>query len=463
MTPYIVYTRSWIASSVLYALYCFGSIIVVALIWDSFADLPDVFAVIALVSVFFFPLPLAQVSSRSRIRVVIDKDLLLFHIIRNNTFVPDIPSSERFDDIASIDVKSYLLSGNYLLLQLKDGRKIKLFRTHHLFDRNYHFFDMFVAVRTAWEDHIAAKKKATFIDPAPVRYKTHDAPQEIPAAGTDVNEQISAHGLQPEQHIAAEQQPAPAPQLVPEPTRETYLRREPQRAPEPAATTSTGHWGFEEFKGAQLASLGGILTWSGILFFPLVAMLFGAGLLGVLFAFGLFAILWLLPFSSRLHYFELTPDNLVISNHNLPWGKKLFAIKDIKETKMDTEDGTNCLTLVFRNFGFETYKAPTLSDEKWIALKHSLEARGIKVTAARKFDQPTAASQEGYTRTLIVGLSVYAVFAICVYTLIALLHVPPALGGLVKILDALFLILGTIIFIALFVPWVAAKYKREKK
>jgi hypothetical protein len=455
MKTYIVYTRSRIASTMLYLVYSFVLLIAVALILDDMPDAPDVVSVIAVVLVVLVPIPLAQLSSRSRIRVVLDNDLILFHTLLNNSFVPDIPATLSLDDIALIDLNEYPVSGCFLLLRLKNSNTIKLYPKHSLFSKNAYFFDLCVALRVSLDNYQTAKKNATYIEPTLNRY--------VPAA-----EQRRMHfeeAVEPEHEavVTPDAPSEPEHQHLPEP--ETV--REATPAPEPkqryAQPIAGQAWkgANQQFVGSQFASWHGLIIWAGIIFFLVFAVLLSEGVTEALISSVLFAVVWVPLFSNALHYFELMQDSIVVRKHNMPWVRKAYYISEIKEAKLDAENSVNSLMLVFKNFGFENYKAPGLSDADWLRMKAELELRGVVVKSVKKYNEAAAmpVKKHSPSQNLVVGLVVYAVFVTVVYTILGALHLPHELRVLTKMFDALFIVMGVVIFLVLFVPWVAARGK----
>lgn len=334
MNTYTVYTRSWIASAVLYVVYCFFGFLLFGVSLEFYPDMDVLPGLIFLLVIAFVPLPLAQLSSRSQLSLSVDNDIIVFRVIKGNGLVPFADPIIALGDITLMEVRSYPLSGNYLLLVLSNGRKVRLFRKRHLFNKNDHFFDMYLSLRLLWQNHLAGKTTAA------------QPPAEQPAF-TEVGE------------------PLPATEKPPV---ESIIHTSPYFAPS------------YTFRGNQLTCTSGVLIWGGTMLFVFVALLFTVVMVNVSLFFAVLGVVWLLAFSTMLNYFELTNDQLTIKTHNLPWRKTTYLLKEISEAKLDAEEsGKNSLMLVLKDFSFHTYKAPTLEDEHWISLKNALEARGIKV------------------------------------------------------------------------------------
>lgn len=137
----------------------------------------------------------------------------------------------------------------------------------------------------------------------------------------------------------------------------------------------------EVFKGNQFTSLRGISLWGLIGFFTFLFLFKENNLkLEGLIFFWLLGGFWFLLNSWLMHYFELTKNFLIISNHNFIWKNRIYNFSDIKEVVFESQGKQpNCMRVITKDFRNKLYPAGTLRNKTWLEMKKKLEAKGVKV------------------------------------------------------------------------------------
>ncbi len=331
METYIVYNRSVVASAIFFALYSFIAVVVFAFVMDYFPDADPENAALLFIALLFVSFILTQISSKGKARLIVSDDKVILHMIRDNLFVATPDTTIPFNSISQIGIRSGLVSGSYLLLQLDNGKKIKLYKKLHLLTNNKLFFEICTSLKTALD-----------------RYNQG-------AAATENNDANARKTL-------------------------SYTPRELAWKPEDRKPFPVRY-----FKGNQFTCIAGAAMWGFTIIFPLAALATGDPLTAILLlSFLLVICVW--PASTALNYFGVSPRHLVIRKHNLPWKHQSYYLKDITEVIFSkTGIGINRLTLHTVDMRANHYTAPSLSNKDWVALKKLLVNVGIKVRDEHNF------------------------------------------------------------------------------
>jgi len=139
---------------------------------------------------------------------------------------------------------------------------------------------------------------------------------------------------------------------------------------------------FIYYKGYQIFCFEGLTLWIFNLFFlyGIVAIfLYPNPKQMVLMPIG-GMVLWLGFFSTRLYYFGLSENFLVVRNHNFFWIRKFCRMEDIREIVFERANKMpTTLRIIKKDFASKAYPAATISNKKWVQLKDELEKRNITV------------------------------------------------------------------------------------
>lgn len=81
-----------------------------------------------------------------------------------------------------------------------------------------------------------------------------------------------------------------------------------------------------------------------------------------------------------MHYFKLSPNFMVVRNHNFFWKKDVYRLTDIREVVFETRTKMPiCLRVITNGYRDKLYAADTLYRKTWLVLKAELESKNIQV------------------------------------------------------------------------------------
>ncbi|MDN3686274.1 hypothetical protein [Cyclobacterium jeungdonense] len=91
-------------------------------------------------------------------------------------------------------------------------------------------------------------------------------------------------------------------------------------------------------------------------------------------------VIWFLLLGLVYHYFGLTVEYFVVSNHIFFWKRHVYPLSDIKEIVFEGNGkGPNSLRLIAGDYKTKIYGASTLKDNTWLKLKEELEKMEVPV------------------------------------------------------------------------------------
>ncbi len=126
------------------------------------------------------------------------------------------------------------------------------------------------------------------------------------------------------------------------------------------------------FRAAMLWLIIGFFLWN-LVFDPTIhrdAFIFMAGL----------GVIWSLLLGLVYHYFGLTGEYFVVSNHIFFWKRHVYLLGGIKEIVLESHGkGPNSLRLISEDYQTKIYAASTLKDKTWLKLKEALEKMEVPV------------------------------------------------------------------------------------
>ncbi len=142
MDTYTVYTRSWTAYLIFLVVYFMLILIVAVTLTDRLPEYADTWIpglwVCAGPFINHF---LAQVSSRLRIDLKVDKGIIYLQVPRHNFFLSCPPPEVLAKDIKTVTLSGNALTGNYVKLQLANGKKLILRKNAHFLAPNPSFLN----------------------------------------------------------------------------------------------------------------------------------------------------------------------------------------------------------------------------------------------------------------------------------------------------------------------------------
>ncbi len=96
-----------------------------------------------------------------------------------------------------------------------------------------------------------------------------------------------------------------------------------------------------------------------------------------------------LPFSFfKLNYFGVGPYHIAVKNHNIFWRHRKYYFDEIAEVVMDSVGNeSNSITFLFNNGKKKRIQGSSLRNNNWIALKKTLEQRGVRVIDKKDFEK----------------------------------------------------------------------------
>ncbi len=87
----------------------------------------------------------------------------------------------------------------------------------------------------------------------------------------------------------------------------------------------------------------------------------------------------------NMNYFLVSDRFIVIKKNYIPWVKKIYNLKNIKEVVITKQNKTDCLKIIRTDFVSETFYAFGFSLEQWHGLQQQLEVAGVQVKSLIDF------------------------------------------------------------------------------
>ena len=135
---------------------------------------------------------------------------------------------------------------------------------------------------------------------------------------------------------------------------------------------------FNTYKGIQLLTIQGIILWVCVVFLLFLAL--KAGMMPVYICVAIFLSFLFYNLSWQMHYFKLSPNFLVVKNHNFFWKRNVYRLADIREVVIETRTKMPIsLRVITNGYRDKLYPADTLTRKTWHILKADLESKNIKV------------------------------------------------------------------------------------
>ncbi len=132
---------------------------------------------------------------------------------------------------------------------------------------------------------------------------------------------------------------------------------------------------FTTFKGVALHSFTPIVLFVAVIYFIVDFSAINSGNI-FLYISSASAII---SVALNMNYFLVSNRFIVIKKNYIPWVKKIYNLKNIKEVVITKQNGIDCLKIIRTDFVSETFYAFGFSKEQWHALQQQLEAAGVKV------------------------------------------------------------------------------------
>ena len=136
---------------------------------------------------------------------------------------------------------------------------------------------------------------------------------------------------------------------------------------------------FVIYKGIQFINFRAIIMWLFIV--PIaISLISNYNKPGIVIFLLLTAYFLVKIISWYLYYFEVSDNYLVVRNHNLFWRKDIYRLSDIGEIVFEMPNKMpGCMRVITKDFNGKLYRAATLSNKKWNALKDDLERKKIPI------------------------------------------------------------------------------------
>ncbi|MBX2904952.1 MAG: hypothetical protein KF744_02880 [Taibaiella sp.] len=148
---YTVYKRIAPLSIAIYWVLWLLLIIWFADITEAYPDLNDFLGVLLIINVIWGPFFLGQLVSRFKCIVTVKADAIV-HIdaVSRHSLVRDDHPVVMLKDVNEISTGHDLFAGNYIALRFRYGHVTRLYSKRYMFSKNPEFFDLYVALKNAW-------------------------------------------------------------------------------------------------------------------------------------------------------------------------------------------------------------------------------------------------------------------------------------------------------------------------
>lgn len=133
------------------------------------------------------------------------------------------------------------------------------------------------------------------------------------------------------------------------------------------------------FDQNQFISTIGIMAWGELAIFLLLSLVGNVHfILSMITAFT--GILLLIFISSRMHYFKISDEGILIKCHNLFWIKQYYKLDDIKQIVFEKHRGsTRGIRIITNDFKTKLYYGATLKAKTWVEMKELLKSNGVTI------------------------------------------------------------------------------------
>lgn len=120
-------------------------------ITETYPDLNDFLGVLLIVNIIWGPFFLGQLLSRYKCIVTVKADAIV-HIdaVSRISLVRDDHPVVMLKDVNEISTGHDLFAGNYIALRFRYGHVTRLYSKRFMFSKNPEFFDLYVALKNAW-------------------------------------------------------------------------------------------------------------------------------------------------------------------------------------------------------------------------------------------------------------------------------------------------------------------------
>lgn len=157
---YTAYRRISLLSIIVYWILLVAFVMWLGDLMDTYPDLDEFLTIFLVVVLICGPFLVGQLVSRVRSIVAIRPNgAIVIDGKRTYPAFREPYSVVMLREISEVTVGYGLLTGNYIAMELHTGDAVKLYAKRHMFGHNPEFFDLYLVLRNAWYEEVAAERE----------------------------------------------------------------------------------------------------------------------------------------------------------------------------------------------------------------------------------------------------------------------------------------------------------------